>query len=293
MPNISGYAQGSKTRTYPGANDTQVPLLSSFRFGFWKEIIPDQLSDPKDNEIQSIQILPGGQFTDLSPNVTPIPTPIANDKIYLAYTDKTPTDINTDRYYYYVKHILKSKSEAKRFQIRAKGVKGRHTQQLPPRPPFQHGGDIFGSVFVLCGFKLIFTGGGDKRIDNIGIYVDAGNLIVEFNDKNDDDFFDYIIDYAWVSRAAQNVRLGEESGSGRPIFSEANYELKGEKLIRGFRFDFKQSDKQLHNIGISTSENGMFISFGDEDQVGVFDEFPAPNYDYMVQWATITPLVLV
>jgi hypothetical protein len=290
MPNISGNAIDSKIGSYVGANNQKIPLLSSFHFQFFADHPDDpETSLPSENKIQTIEILPGGSYRDLSPNITPIPAAIANDKISIAFRDKNPTDVNSDKYSYYLEHILKSNAQAKRFRIRANGIRAVHTQELPP-PPSKGEGFNEGHVFVLCGFKLKFTGNIDNRIDAIGVYEDAGRLTVEFNDRTSLDLFDYIVDYAWVSRTNQRVVLGEESGSGVPGLVLTD--VKGKKLIRGFRFDFKQGDYKLQRVGIKTLENGLSIYFGDVHHTSTEPNQPEPHYDYMIRWATINDFVI-
>ena len=61
---------------------------------------------------------------------------------------------------------------------------------------------------MLIGFDLMFDlrekafGGvkNDHHIDRIEVMEDNGYLTVSFNDKNDDDGFDYTVDYAYVPR---------------------------------------------------------------------------------------------
>lgn len=297
MPIVSGYTTGQRTRTYPGAGGNTVPLLSSFYFAFNNENFLGE-EKPDDNPILDIRILAGGAYTDLSPDAEKIE--VANNRLLVGFGDQRIDDPTAPRYYYRVKHLLKPNAMAKRFQIRGDYYAGRgnHSMAIPAPPAFQHGGALMGSVFVLCGFKVRYRKPSNHKIKSIGIYEEAGRVHIELSDNSPyseppvSDLFEFVVDYAWVNRSGQRVRLGEENGLGRPIFNEILNHVKGEKLIRGFRFEFTEGEKEIHNFGITTSDAGMRIAFGDKNQIGNNNQ-AAPNYNYMIQWAEITPLAIM
>lgn len=279
MAQKEGFGKGFIVRDYPGT-ETGVPLLSSFYFRFEKE----NGSRPVDNHLHSIRVLPGGRSEDLSPNADLNPAQVDNGKIELTYMDRDGDDAK-DRYFYKVAHKTLT-TGARRFQFRDVGCTNKCEQILPP-PPAGGPLDTFGSVFVLVGFHIFFTGGRDHHIDKIGVYEEHGKLIVEFNDKLrdsgifDDDLdpvFGYVVDYAWVKRRpGLNIVLGEESGS---TSGGARVSLPpGPKVIRGFRFDFRTDDHHSREIGVVTSNEKLEVYYSDQNADDPFR--------WKVRWASI------
>ena len=272
MPNTEGFARGFTSVNYPGNG---VPFLNSFYFRFEKS----GSSSPIDNHINTIRVLPGGQSVDLSPNADLSPSQVAPGTIELAYADKDSGGSN-DRYFFKVAHHNLPFANARRFQFRDLGCTGK-CEQVLPRPP---GPIVAGvqEVFVLCGFKVFYTGGRDHHLDGLSVFEDNGKLTVEFNDKNDDDVFGYLVDYALVRQIGVNIQLGEESGTATgatrvPI-------AQGDKVIRGFRFDLRSSDHEVREIGILPSNNQLEVYY--TDAAG------NDRFDWFVRWATISPQVL-
>ncbi len=273
MPNVEGFARGFASINYPGV-DSGVPLLKSFYFRFEKS----GSSSPIDNHINSIRVLPSGNSTDLSPNADLGPSIVAPGQIELTYADKDSGSSN-DRYFYKVAHSNLPFANVRRFQFRDVGCTGK-CEQVLPRPP----GPILPGlepVFVLCGFKVFFTGNRDHHLDGISVFENNGKLTVEFNDRNDDDVYGYLVDYALVSPLGVNVQLGEESGTAR---GGARVLLPGDKVIRGFRFDLRSSDHHMREVGVITGN----------DRIEVYDSDAAGDdtFDWFVRWATISPMVL-
>jgi len=273
MPNTEGFAKGFTAVNYPGVGDG-IPLLNSFYFRFEKS----GSSSPIDNHINSIRVLPAGESKDLSPNADLGPSIVAPGKVELTYADKD-SDSAKDRYFYKVAHSNLPFGNARRFQLRDVGCTGICERVLPKPPgPIVAG---FEPVFVLCGFKVFFTGNRDHHLDAVSVFENNGKLTVEFNDRNDDDVFGYLVDYALVSPLGQNIELGEESGTAK---GGARVLLPGDKVIRGFRFDLRSSDHHMRELGVITGK----------DRIEVYDSDAAGDdtFDWFVRWATITPFVV-
>lgn len=272
--NSEGFGKGIIVSDYPGT-ENGVPLLSSFYFRFEKA----GSSESVDNHINSILVLPGGRSEDLSPNADLSPTQVEDGKIQLMFRDKDASSAK-DRYFYKTAHTFLP-ANARRFQFRDVGCTGKCEQILPP--PSSGPVGSLGSIFVLVGFHMFFTGGRDHHIDTVAVFEDNRKLTIEFNDKNDDDVFGYLVDYAWVRpRPGQNVRLGEESGS---TSGGARVSLPpGQKVIRGFRFDFKSKDHHSREIGVLAGNENLEVYYSDKNGDDTFR--------WNVRWASISDLVI-
>ncbi len=282
MITSEGHGKGFITTNYAGAGNG-VPLLSSFYFKFDAEKVtlptfpPTVINpNPTDNHLNEIRVLPGGVSEDLASNPDVNPAQVANGKIELNYADDTPTGPR-DRYFYKMAHHSLLNGRVRRFQFRDVGGTGKIEQMLPP-PPSSGPGNPFESIFALVGFRMFYTGDRDHEIDAIGVYEDNRKLTVEFNDKNDDDVFGYVVDYAWVQRRPPlNIQLGEESGTNK---IGARVELPaGQKVIRGFRFDFRSGDHDLMDIGVVTGNRRLEVFFSDRES--------DKSFNWMVRWANI------
>ena len=276
MASTEGFGKGMVVTNYSNTGNN-VPLLSTFYFRFEKA----GSSTPVDNHINSILVLPGGRSEDLSPGADLSPSQVADGTIQLMYRDKDADDAK-DRYFYKIAHNTVQNASIRRFQFRDVGCTGKCEQILPP-PPSSGPGGVFGNpVFVLVGFHMFFTGGRDHHLDTVSVYENNGKLTVEFNDKNDDDVFGYLVDYAWVNqRPGQNILLGEESGS---TTGGARVNLPpGPKVIRGFRFDFKSKDHHSREIGVLTNNTRLEVFYSDKNADDTFQ--------WNVRWASITPAV--
>jgi hypothetical protein len=275
MSNAEGFGKGYVNPLYPGV-DGGVPLLSSFYFRFNLSGHPE----PVDNHIHSIRVLPAGTPQDLTPWAG-LPLDVAEPgTIGLAYQDKDEDDSRKDHYFYKTAHVIQPFQSARRFQIRDIGCTGK-CEILLPQPPGPHS-TINKPVFVLVGFYLFFTGGRDHHIDELGLFEEEGKLTVAFNDKNDDDVFVYVVDYALVSRIGQNVHVGEDSGSAK---GSAHVPVsRGAKVIRGFHFDFTEKDHHIREIGVLTGNENLEVYYGDENG----DD----RFRWRVLWADISPDVV-
>ena len=200
-----------------------------------------------------------GNSVDLSPNADLAPRWYRRDLVNPPKGEDAGS-VN-DRYFYKLAHSNQPFANARRFQFRDVGCTGKCEQILPPPPgPILPGIE---DVFVLVGFKLFFTGNRDHHMDTLAVYENNRKLTVEFNDKNDDDVFGYLVDYAWVRRIGVNIQLGEESGSAR---GGARVTLPpGQKVIRGFRFDFRSKDHELREVGVLTSNDRLEVYYSDKN----------------------------
>lgn len=275
--NSQGFGKGVIVRNVSGIGNNNIPLLSSFYFRFQK---PGS-TDAVDNHINSIIVLPGGTSQDLSPNADLSPSAELPGTIALMMADRNPNDSASDNYFYHITYSTIPVTQAKRFQFRDVGCVGRCRQVLPPPPGQPHPAQD--SIFVLVGFKLFFTGGRDRHIDKISVLEDNGTLTIEFQDRSvgNSDVYGYLIDYAWVSPQGQNINLGEETGTAR---AGSRIPLTGQKVIRGFSFDFVSSDHHLREIGVMSVNDNLEVYYSDWNGDDLFR--------WKVRWATISPLVI-
>lgn len=272
MSNREGFAKGIVLTDYAGTKKG-IPLLSSFYFRFEK---PGS-STAVDNHLATILVLPGGKSKDLTPNADLNSAEVPDEKIQLMYRDKN-ADSAKDNYFYKVAHEVLANGGAQRFQLRDVGCNGKCERVLPP-PPGSGPGNVFGSVFVLAGFHLFFTGDRDHHIDTLAVLEDNGKLTIEFSDRNGDDVFGYLVDYAWIPRGpGQNIRTGEERGE---TTGGARVSLPpGQKVIRGFRFDFKSDDHHSREIGVLTGNENLEVFYSDRNGDDPFR--------WNVRWASIS-----
>jgi hypothetical protein len=274
MPNQEGFAKGFATVDYPGVDDG-VPLLSSFYFRFQKKGSPKLI----DHHINSIRVLPAGNSVDLSPHADLGPSQVEPGKVDITFADRKPTS-SDDAYFFKLAHLNLPVGKARRFQFRDVGCVGECTQVLPHPPGHTLPG--VEPVFVLCGFKVFFTGNRDHHLDALSVYVEDGKLTVEFNDDDDDATFGYLVDYALVSPIGLNIQQGESRGVSKGGNSVTL--PPGPKAIRGFRFDLKKGDHEIREIGVILNDDRLEIYNSDNEA--------NDQYNWFVQWATITPMVV-
>jgi hypothetical protein len=266
MVSIEGTGRGPETTNY-SINPAQsgVPLLSSFYFRF----VTDSLTAQVDNHLNIVRMMPPGSKQDLSPSAQLPLSVVENGKIALEFADRKLDD-EKDNYFYKVAHDL---YDGRRYQIRDVGCIGTCERVIPLSEK-----DFASSIFALVGFQVYFTGGRDHQIDEIAIFEDNSNLVVKFNDRNDDDVFGYIVDFAMVSTTGQRVQTGEFSGESR---GGARIPLSGEnKVIRGFHFDYKFRDHHLREMGVLSNPDNLEVYFGDQNGDDPFK--------YTVKWAQVT-----
>jgi hypothetical protein len=271
ITSTEGFAKGFVERPYTrfGGN---VPVLNGFYFAFNL----GQTGDT-DNHINSLMMLPGGASRDLSPSADLGPSRVEDGKVQMMFRDKDPSS-SRDDYFFRAAHAVLPDDAANRFQIRDVGCTGECRRPLPasvlssPASP---------SVLALVGFKLFFTGNRDHHIDEVGVSFDSGDLVVEFNDKNDDDVFGYLVDFVRLSTLFQNVSTGTNSGSAT---NGAEFRLpipsRAEWVIRGFHFDFADEDHHIRDVGV--------LRQGDTVKIIYADKNADDRFNWRIDWAHVS-----
>lgn len=270
MVSIEGTGQGPVTKTYainPALSG--IPLLNSFYFRF----VTDSLTAQVDNHLNIVRVMPPGSKRDLSPNAQLPLDIVENGKIDLGFADEAPIS-EEDNYFYKVAHSLYA---GQRFQIRDVGCRGT-CERIIPLPDK----DSENSVFALVGFQVYFTGQRDHHIDEIAVFEDDGKLVIKFNDKNDDDVFGYLVDFAMISTNSQRLQTGEAKGEAR---GGAWISLPGnDKVICGFHFDYKSRDHHIREIGVLSNPDDFEVYFGDKNGDDPFT--------YTVKWAKVSSVAV-
>ena len=103
----------------------------------------------------------------------------------------TCADKKPDDPYSWIVYYALVDSSSLRSDFISGSAKGSTTRQLPRRVASA------GAEAVLTGFSFEFNEG-DHEIREIGVILESGNALIKFNDKNDDDPFDYFVRYAWL-----------------------------------------------------------------------------------------------
>lgn len=130
---------------------------------------------------------------------------------------------------------------------------------LTERPP----GDY---VFVISGFTFSYLGF-DHHIDRVMVWENQGQLRVRFADKNNDDKYQYSVQYVWVPRSKVS-QVVARSGSGK---REALAAIpRGKAVISGFSFDFANDDHHIRNFGLSAIDGNLKVGFGDKNGDDLF-----------------------
>jgi hypothetical protein len=279
----SASGSGPYTVPVPNLGKNNIPLLSTFYFNY-------RLSGPVDHQINSIFVLPGGNSHDLSPDadLSPNNLPAGELTFMIANTDESK------KYSYEMAFVPFSTLpgaeirglRGERFQYRDVGNTGTATQVIPPSP-------IAGATFVLCGFYLYFTGDRNKYLKKISILEDNGVLTIDFQDNSTSSVYGYLIDYAWVSGGiAEKITIGEETGtaSGGQTVS-----LPGEKVIRGFSFEFVDGNHSIQDFGILSTNFGFaddpatpVIENNSNLEVIFEDKSEAREFQWKVRWASFS-----
>jgi hypothetical protein len=142
------------------------------------------------------------------------------------------------------------------------------------KPP----GDV---VFVLSGFELKFRDG-DRHLDEIGILENDGKVTVYFNDKSDDDAFEWSIEYAYIPRD-MFAHVGSTEGRKAKGYAEGTKPV-GDSVIRGFKLKFKNyftsgDDHQIRVVGVSLANAAVFVYYADKNG----DD----GFDWEVRWGVL------
>lgn len=268
-----GFARGFVDRDYP-MSGIGVPALSSFYFGYGVG------GAPTDNHLQYVMVLPGGTSRDLTPDADLTPNSTPQGRLSLAFRDEDHGSAR-DRYFYRVSHTMLSQDLSRRFQVRDVGDAGTVNRPFPPGA-FGRLPHLNNSVVGIAGFKIFFTGNRDHHIDQIKVMVENnGTYTIGFNDKNDDDIFAYNIDFVVVSGVFSNIRMGEVTGSARGFDRrEVGLSSNAGFVLRGFDFNFSESDHHLREIGVMRVGSRIDVVFGDKNG----DD----QFSYVVRWAEVS-----
>lgn len=260
-----------------------VPLLNSFFFSFADE-----------NNVNTIMVLPGGDSEDLTPAANIEPEVVRDGHLRLMFSDRALDDAK-DFYGYRMRHAVYPSSAA-RFQVRGDKCVARCRRNILELIPRNHplGGLMTQpSILALCGFKLFFPQGVDHRLDEVEVTLhDDGDLVVALNDRNNDDAFGYIVDFARIPLVGINVIAGESSG-----FDEFHHHARipplshAELVLRGFRIRYRQpldyqrtGDRRLLRVGVVQVDDEIQIHFRDGDGL--------EQFEWTIRWAMIGPQVL-
>jgi hypothetical protein len=107
-------------------------------------------------------------------------------ELSVTLADKKPDD----PYRWVVNYVLVDEASLRVEKV-AGIARGSTTKRLPSRPI------TAGHELVLTGFTLEFTDG-DHEIRELGIVLEAPQALIKYNDKNNDDEFEYVVRYAWM-----------------------------------------------------------------------------------------------
>lgn len=231
---------------------TGVPLLDSFYLLFTRGT---STTPPIDHQIHQIMVMPDHP---------------ESQKLTVGYHDLG----KDDDYYYKIAHHTVADRRIIRAGAAQVGCVGRYTTPIQ-RPP--------GSIFVLRGFQVWFHGR-EHEIDEFGIVEDAGNLTVFYNDRNDDDTFNFAVDYAWLP-ADLVVQRGEVQGNATTGADQVI--TGGPSVISGFQFNFRPGswwnpgagDHNLRDVGVLTPDGHVRVFYADRNG----DD----RFDWRVRWTIL------
>lgn len=258
-----GFGRRTISPLYEGVNQG-VPLLHKFYTRFTGTDV--------DHHINQLLVQPDGAIEDLAPNADP---GFANSNPDNGNLRVSLQDLEgSHEFFFNVGHIVVD--GLTRFRIRDVGCVGACSRRLPDPP-------APGMRFVLIGFQIAYDRR-DHHIDEVAILERDGVLNVSFNDRNDDDIFNYAVDFAWVP-SSMVTSLGSRSGSAQggeevPIL-EPFHHLFGKNVISGFRFDFDKKDHHIRDIGVLVYADKLQVFYGDRN----FDD----QFRWQVEWVTLSP----
>jgi hypothetical protein len=176
MAIVEGFTRGYEfQRSYSGLGDG-APLLSSFYFGFGVG-----KADPPDNHLLALEVLPGGQSSDLTPTAELNPASVPQGQVDLLFRDEDPTSAD-DEYYYRVAHY--DFGAVPRYQMRDVGGRAEIDRLLPASIIGQVVGPFARHFFALCGFKLYYIGNEDHHVSRIAVRESGGRLITSLSDAS-------------------------------------------------------------------------------------------------------------
>lgn len=123
------------------------------------------------------------------------------------------------------------------------------------------------NVFVITGFSFLFDDD-DHHIDRITISERDGYVEQTFHDKNHDDEFSSVVDYAWVPRSLFSLLETKSSMVAHRGMDTVDVPA-GPKVIRAFSVDNVEnggeSDNHIKRFGFLTNSTTVDIYYGDND----------------------------
>jgi hypothetical protein len=257
----------------------RTPVLRGFYLGY-----DIGVSRPADHEVNLVQVLAGGHSEDLSPSADLPPSNLPDGKLWSLLQDAEPED---EKFYYKVSHSLIESRWARRFQIRDVGCVGECVQ---PLPNFSSGplGSLFPPVFALVGFELFFTGDRDYKLDRIGVWFDQGNdLHVALGDAAANETFGYLVDFVVIPTRDLNVYTESAQGTANGgVRFPTKVRSKMDFLIRGWEFNFRQSERRIRDIGVFPDQDNLDVS------VIYADNSSDDPFDWRVDYGYVSPKVL-
>jgi hypothetical protein len=289
VPTVEGFTRGyAFQRRYSGLGDG-TPLLSNFYFGFGVG-----KSDPPDNHVLGLEILPGGHSEDLSPIGELSPTNVPEGMVEIFFRDEDPTSSDDEYFYTVTHHAL---GAVARYQVRDVGGREEIDRVLPAAIVHQVHGVRARSFFALCGFKLFFIGNEDHHVSRIAIRERNGHLITSLSDESKHTF-GYLVDFALVpggpgspAAALSRIVLGQSSGTSRGgDRARISAPPQSRLVLRGFDFEYVGTNKDNHVRDFGITSNGEFLEvyFGDAEP-----NTDADRFSWTVEWATIGPPLVV
>jgi len=261
---------------YPAFGD-RAAALNGFRLTYLDS----------DHEITLIQVLAGGESTDLSPFADLQPSRIPDGRLSVLLQDAGPSG---EEFGYYAAHSLLTTPGARRYQIRDVGCVNDCRRQVPSyvlRDPFSVPAVAGGALLALVGFRMFFPWNRNHNLDRVGVWFEGDYIHVAMRDAGGGDTFAYLVDFVVIPTAFLNVSTGVERGSGAQAFDTHQLPPVGDArtdfVITGWEFNFRQGDHKIFDIGVKRWEDNLSVFYGD---YGGGDPF-----DWRVQWAQVGPQV--
>jgi hypothetical protein len=239
-----------------------------------------------DHEITLIQVLPGGESTDLSPFADLQPSKIPDGRLSVLLQDVDPSG---EEFGYYAAHSLLATPGARRYQIRDVGCVDDCVRRVPSsvfRDPFPGLTVAAGGVLLaLVGFRMFFTGNRNHNLDRVGVWFEDDNIHVAMRDAGGGDTFAYLVDFIAIPTEFLNVSTGVEQGSGAQAFSTHPLPSveRTDFVVTGWELNFQRGDHKILDIGVIRGADSLTVFYGDS---GGGDPF-----DWRVQWAEVGPRV--
>ena len=276
MPGVRGFFDAGAERDYVIRHDYPmsadgVPVLSEFHFEVERR--PGKF---KDKELRLIEIMPGGQFTDITqvPSNSPPVVEIPASTLELALVDGNAfSDDQEDSYRYRIAHhVLHG---VRRYQVRATGL-GSQLIRLPPGLKARLRSTIRPHFFAICGFKAWYPEG-DHDFGRFAILEDDGDLTVSLRDKSGQREFHFVLDFALVPDMPEfmkdsttlGIEFGQDSGSSTVGWGFTSlgdgYDSSSRLLIRGFDLGYTEGDNELSQIAVRIRFGGVLVLLSDQN----------------------------